>query len=48
MEEKLATHGYMATNDQLESSLGGTTRGIELGGMINMAHAAGQSNMKRN
>ena len=37
-----------ATNDQSESTLGVTTRGIELGGMINIPWAAAQSDASRN
>ena len=40
--------GCHATNDQSESTLGGTTRGIELGKMINIPRSAAQSNIKRN
>ena len=47
-EDKIMTHGCHATNYQLESSLGGTTRGIELGGMINIPQAAAQSDASRN
>ena len=42
------TCGCHATNDQSESTLGGTTRGIELGGMINIPRAAAQNDAKRN
>ena len=37
-----------ATNYQSESTMGGTTRGIELGGMINIPRAAAQSDARRN
>ena len=42
------THGCHATNDQSESTLGGTNRGIELGGMINIPWATAQSDVSRN
>jgi len=47
-EDKIATRGCMVTNDVSESSLGGTTRFIELGGTIDICRAGGQSDMKRN
>ena len=37
------TRGCHATNDHSERVIGGTTRGIELGGMINIPRAAVQS-----
>ena len=39
-EDKIMTHGCHATNDQLESTMGGTTWGIEFGGTINIPQAA--------
>ena len=42
------TCGCHATNDQSEITLGGTNRGIELGGMINIPRAAAQSDARRN
>ena len=42
------THGCHATNDQSESTLGGTKRGTELGGMIKIPRAAAQSDASRN
>ena len=47
-EDKIATRGCMVTNNVSESSLGGTTRFIELGGTIDICRAGGQSDMKRN
>ena len=47
-EDKIMTHGCHATNDQPESTLVGTTQGIELGGMINIHQAAAQSDARRN
>ena len=47
-EDKIATCGCMVTNDVSESSLGSTTRFIELGGTIDICRAGGQSDMKRN
>ena len=46
--DKINTRECHATNDQSESTLGGTTRGIELGGMINIPRAAAQSDSRRN
>ena len=42
------THRCHAINYQSESNLGGTTQGIELGGMINIPRAAAQSDASRN
>ena len=42
------TRGCHATNDQSESTLVGTTRVIELVGMINIPWAAAQSDASRN
>ena len=39
-EDNIKTRGCHATNDQSERNLGGTTRGIELVGMINIPWAA--------
>ena len=47
-KDKIKTHGCHATNDQLEGNLIGTTRGIELGGMLNIPQAAAQSDARRN
>ena len=47
-EDKIMTHGCHVTNDQSESNLGGTTRGIELGGTIKIPRAAAQSDANRN
>ena len=47
-EDNIKTHGYCATNDQSEITLGGTNRGIELGGTINIPWAADQSDARRN
>ena len=47
-EDKIMTRGCHATNDQSESTLGGTTRGIELGGMINIPRDVAQSDASRN
>ena len=35
-------------NEQSESNMGGTTRGIELGGMINIPCTAADSDARRN
>ena len=47
-EDKIKTRECHATNDQSEINLGGTTRGIELGEMINIPRAAAQSDTRRN
>ena len=47
-EENIKTCGLHATNDQSDSTPGGTTRGIEVGGMIKISWAAAQSNTRRN
>ena len=47
-EDKIITRGCHVTNDQSESTLGGTTRGIELGRTINIHRAADQSDARRN
>ena len=46
--DKIKTRGCHATNDQSDITLGGTTRGIELGGMINIHWAVAQSDARRN
>ena len=46
-KDKIKTCGCHATNDQSESTLVGTTRDIELGGMINIPRAAAQSDARR-
>ena len=47
-EHKIMTGVFHATNYQSESTLGGTNRGIELCGMINILRAAAQSDSNRN
>ena len=47
-EDKIKTHGFHVMNDQSESNLGGITRGIELGRMINIPWDAMQSDSRRN
>ena len=47
-EDKIKTRGCHETNDQSESTLEGTTQGIELGGMINIHWDAAPSDAKRN
>ena len=47
-EDKIRTLGFHVTNDQSESTLLVTTRGIELGGMINIPRDAAQSDARRN
>ena len=44
----IKTRGCHATNDYSESTLGGTTRGIELGGMINIPRDTAHSDGRRN
>ena len=46
--DKVHTRGCYATNDLAESALGGATRGIQLGGTINLGRAGAESNFKRN
>ena len=47
-DDKIKTRGYHATDYQSESTLGGTTQGIEVGGMIKIPRAAEQSDARRN
>ena len=47
-EDKIMTHRCHAINYQSESTLGGTTQGIELCGIINIPRAAAQSDVRRN
>ena len=47
-EDNIMTHGCHATNDQSEITLVGTTRVIELGGMINIPQTTAQSDARRN
>ena len=47
-ENNIKTRGCHATNDQSEITTGGTTQGIELGGIINISRAAAQSDARRN
>ena len=47
-EYKIKTRGCHATDDQSESTMGGTTRGIEVGGTINIPRDAAQSDARRN
>ena len=47
-EDTIMTRGCHTTNDQSESTLGGTTWDIELGGMIKIPQAAAQSDGSRN
>ena len=47
-EDNIKTRGCHATNDHSESTVGGTIRSIELGGMINIPWAEAQSNTRRN
>ena len=42
------TRGCHATNHQSESTMGGTTQGIELDGMIKIPQAAAQTDASRN
>ena len=47
-EDKINTCGFHATNFQSEITLGGTTRGIELGEILNNPRVAAQSDARRN
>ena len=47
-ERKSALLGNKATNDEAESTLGGTTYQVQKYGRINLSNAAGVSDLKRN
>ena len=46
-EDRIRTRGCHATNDIAESTLGGLTRGVQLGSNVSMSRAGAQSDAKR-